>query len=459
MKLIERLLAAPSEERMSLDQYAAELDMLAKFGGHSYLLGQGGRQGPPGVPSESAPGDFEGMVRQVYYRNGVVAACMTARMMLFSEARFKFRRFSDRFMFGDPALRVLEVPEPGQTGGDMLARMEQDASMAGNAYRVRIGGQLKRVPPGDMHIVVGTNMGDEYEAADAPDAQVVGYAYWPGGTAGRYDPKLYAPSEVAHYAPIPDPLAKFRGMSWLTPVLREIDTDRQLTEHKAGFLERGATPSFAIKYPEEITRGVDGEQRAKTIVEQFRAQHEGASNSWKALHLFGGADPVTIGSNFRDLDYKAVQGAGETRIAAAARVPAAVVGISEGLQGSALNAGNFGQARRQFGEQYAYPHWRMACEALSPLVNVPPGAELWYDTTDVAFLHEDAKDAAEVIAVQSQAIRTLVDGGMEPDAAVRAVTGGDLSILAGNHTGLLPVQLQAPGTQMPSAPAQTNGAA
>ena len=101
----------------------------------------------------------------------------------------------------------------------------------------------------------------------------------------------------------------------------------------------------------------------------------------------------------------------------------------------------------------------MACEALSSLIAVPAGAELWYDVTDVAFLHEDAKDAAEVIAVQSQAIRTLVDGGMEPDAAVRAVTGGDLSILAGSHTGLLPVQLQPPGAQMPSAPAPTNGAA
>lgn len=434
---------------MTLSQYAAELDMIAKFGGHSYLLGGGAPQGPPGVPSESAPADFESMVQRVYQRNGVVSACITARMTLLSEARFKFRRFSDRALFGGAGLADLEVPEPGQTAGDMLARFEQDASLSGNAYRFRIDGNLQRVRPDWVHIIIGSNMTDRYPVEKAPDARVVGYAYWPDGPSGNSEPMMFLPRDVAHYAPIPDPLARFRGMSWLTPILREIDTDRQLTEHKAGFLERGATPSFAIKYPAEAFRGDQAGEKAKGVVEEFQRRYEGAANAWSALHLFNGADPVSLGTNFRDLDYKAVQGAGETRICAAARVPAAVVGVSEGLQGSALNAGNFGQARRQFGEQYAYPAWRGICEALSSLVQVPAGAELWYDTTDVAFLHEDARDAAEVVSVQAQAIRTLVDGGMDPDAAVRAVTGGDLSILAGAHTGLVPVQLQPPGVTAP----------
>jgi hypothetical protein len=177
------------------------------------------------------------------------------------------------------------------------------------------------------------------------------------------------------------------------------------------------------------------------------------ANSWKALHLFGGADPVTLGTNFKDLDYKAVQGAGETRIASRARVPAAVLGISEGLQGSALNAGNFGQARRQFGEQFAYPSWRQMCEALSSLVAVPAGSELWYDTKDVAFLHEDAKDAAAVLSTDATSIRTLTDGGYSSESVIAAVTGGDLSLL--KHTGLVPVQLQQPGAETdPSVAAQ-----
>jgi phage portal protein BeeE len=457
VNLLRSRLAPQNEERLSLDGY---IEQIAQYGGFNYLLGGQTPQGPPGVPSEGAPNNFEQMVRSVYYRSGIVAACIAARVGLISEARFKFRTLSDRKMFGNEALTPLETPTPNATTGDILARFEQDASLAGNGYRVRIGREIHHARPDWMHIILGSNLASEYEIADAPDATVVGYAYWPYGKNGKYDPKVFLPAEVAHYAPEPDPLAKFRGLSWVSQVLREIDTDRQLTEHKAGFLERGATPSFAIKYPESVGKGDQGTEKMDALVTLFREKHEGVANSWKALHLFGGADAQPLGSNFRDLDYKAVQGAGETRIASRARVPAAVLGISEGLQGSALNAGNFGQARRQFGEQFAYPSWRLMCEALAPLIRVPAGAELWYDTTDVAFLHEDAKDAAEVLAVQAQAIRQLIETGMKPDSAVAAVTGGDLSLLAGQHTGLVSVQLQEPGaTATPSAPApSSNGA-
>jgi len=443
MRWRDRLLAAtgtpvPVEERQSTVD-----DLVMAFGGSQYLLSGGAPQGPPGVPSESAPDSFEQVVRQVYYRSGIVAACIAARAGLVSEARFKYRTFDTRKMYGDQSLVPLEKPTPNATSGDILARFEQDASLSGNAYRLRIGNELHHVRPDHMHIILGSNDPD-YEMADAPDATVVAYAYWPGGPSGPYDPRFYDPRDVAHYAPEPDPLMRFRGVSWVSSVFHEIETDRQMTAHKGKFLEKGVPP-FALKYPEEITRGDQGAERAKDIITMFREQHARASRDWEALHLFGGADPVSIGLNFRDLDFKTIQGAGETRIASRARVPAAVLGISEGLQGSALNAGNFGQARRQFGEQYAYPSLRQMCEALASLVAVPAGSELWYDLTDVAFLREDAKDAAEVIATQAQAIRTLVDGGMEADAAVGAVTGGDLSLLAGNHTGLVPVQLQPPG--------------
>ena len=453
MRLIERIARRPAEARSGFD------DLVAQFGGVNYLLGNNTQQGPPGVPSESAPAGFQSMVQSVYARNGIVAACIAARMALISEARFKWRNLSDRRMFGSEALAILERPTPNATTGDVLARFEQDASLAGNGYRVRIGNQLHHVRPDWMHIILGSNMAESYEIADAPDATVVGYAYWPGGASGKYDPLVFRPIDVAHYAPEPDPLFRFRGQSWITQVLTEVDTDRQLTQHKANFLERGATPSFAIRYPETLKDRGQQEQ----IVDLFAERHEGAANAWKALHLFGGADPVTIGSNFRDLDFKSVQGAGETRIASRARVPASVLGISEGLAGSALNAGNFSQARRQFGEQFAYPSWRLMCEALAPLVAVPAGAELWYDTTDVAFLHEDAKDAAEVVSTQATAIRTLTDGGYDPDAVVTAVTGGDLSTLLAQHSGLVPVQLQPPGSgnmnDGPSAPTPDTGAA
>lgn len=182
MKLIDRLARRGSESRSSLE------DLIMSFGGINYLL-DGSTTGPPGVTSEPAPNGFESMVRSVYNRNGIVAACIAARMGLISEARFKWRNLSDRRMFGNEALGILERPTPNATTGDILARLEQDASLAGNGYRVRIGNQLHHVRPDWMHIILGSNMADGYEVADAPDATVAGYAYWPGGASGKYDPK------------------------------------------------------------------------------------------------------------------------------------------------------------------------------------------------------------------------------------------------------------------------------
>jgi hypothetical protein len=100
------------------------------------------------------------------------------------------------------------------------------------------------------------------------------------------------------------------------------------------------------------------------------------------------------------------------------------------------------------------PLWRNAAGSLAQLVNVPAGAELWYDDRDIAFLREDRRDAAEIQGVQSRTIRQLVDAGYEPKSVTAAVMAEDYSLLT--HTGLYSVQLQKPGaTQTPPDPPTT----
>src|SRR5262249_6629919 len=146
-----------------------------------------------------------------------------------------------------------------------------------------------------------------------------------------------------------------------------------------------------------------------------------------------------------------------TRIAAAARVHPVILGFAEGLQGSALNAGNYQSARRMFADGTLRPLWRNAAGSLAPLINVPGGAELSYDDRDIAFLKEDLKDTAQVQSAQAAAMRQLIDAGYEPDSVRDAVDADDWSRLV--HTGLYSVQLQplppkgSPGTVQPVTPA------
>jgi phage portal protein BeeE len=280
---------------------------------------------------------------------------------------------------------------------------------------------------------------------------VIGYQYHPGGVGSDSPSQTFLPDEMVHWSPIPDPEAQYRGMSWLTPVIREIQADTSATEHKLRFFHNGAKPGLVISMKETVTQ-----EQFRDFIAATNDAHQGVDNAYKTLYVGGGADVTVAGADLRQLDFKATQGAGETRITAAGGVPAVIVGLSEGLQAATYS--NYGQARRKFGDHWARPQWRSACAALQTVMDMPadapPGTvRLWYDDRDIAFLREDKKDSAEIFSIRAAAVRQLIDGGMNPDAAVRAAQAEDLSLLLGQHSGLYSVQLQPPGKNTTPDPA------
>ena len=407
---------------------------------------------------ERIENDFAGYVEGAYKSDGIVFACASTRQAIFSEARFQWRTFTNGqpgALFGNKALSLLEQPWPGGTTGELLARMDIDVTCAGNFYATtaddagnlgrRATGPGQRIAvlrPDWVTIIIHSASGDPYAA----DAKVVGYLYEP--LLSPESSVLLTPSEVCHYSPQPDPIARFRGMSWLTPVLREISADKAATKHKKKFFENGATLSAVATLPKEI-----GPPEFKAFVEQFKDSHQGVDNAYRTLFLGGGADLTLVGADMQQLDFKAVQGAGETRIAAAAGIHPVIVGLSEGLAGSSLNAGNFSAARRLTADKTFRPLWRIAAASLQRLLTPPDSAtSLWYDDREIAFVRDDMSDLAEVQHKQALALRQLLDAGYKPDAAVEFLRTNDLDKLAGQHSGLFSVQLQPPGTGNPETP-------
>lgn len=396
----------------------------------------------PGEKQECPGNDFESIVQLAYKTNGPVFACMLVRALVFSEAQFAFRRRRNGrpgSLFGTNALAPLESPWQGGTTGSLLKQAIQYADLAGNSYTARrAGGKLMPLRPDWVDIVIGSPHDDEIGAWDV-DSEVLGYVYTPGGRHSGRPSVPFLANEVAHWAPIPDPEAQFRGMSWLTPVVREVMSDKAATQHKLGFFENAATPNMVIKIE------TDDLEKYKSWISVFRDNQEGARNAYKTMFLASGADASVVGSNLEQMDFKAVQGAGETRIAAAARVPPIIVGLSEGLESATYS--NYGQARRAFADATLRPLWRDFCGALATIVDVPSDAELWYDESGIAFLREDQKDAAQIMALNAVSVSQFVINGFDPDSAVEAVDSGDLTRL--KHSGLTSVQLHPPGEVPP----------
>lgn len=411
---------------------------------------------------ENIGNNFEAYVREGYKENGIVFACATARQLLFSEARFAWRQYVNgrsKPLFTNAELALLERPWPGGTTGELLIRMDQDSGNAGNFYATTVDDdgnvgraargpsrRLSRMRPDWVTIVVGSNSGHP----NAIDAKIVGYLYDPPSLGKSLEPTLLLPGEVVHYSPLPDPMARFRGMSWMTPVLREIEADKAATKHKKKFFENGATISTVVTLDKEIDP-----DEYEEFVAKFKAQTQGVDMAYKTLFLGGGADVTTNGADLKQLDFKVTQGAGETRIAAASGMHPTIVGLSEGLQGSSLNAGNFKAAIRLTGDKTIRPLWRTAAASLETvLTNPAPGTFLTYDDREVAFLRDDTTDVAAIQEKQAITARQLTDAGYTPTSVVEYLQTGNLSAL--EHSGLYSVQLQAPGS-VPPAPTPAGG--
>lgn len=468
--LLARWKGAPERSVPSIttiDEYAELLNQFT-FNGIGYGFG-GLQQTLAGQTTEQAANTFVGLA-SAYAGNSVVFSCMLVRQLVFSSIRFRWQRLRDgkpSDTFGVPELSLLERPWMGGTTQDLLSRTIQDADLGGNAYWTRVqpgepigykgswsptAPEMVRLRPDWVDLVLEPRL-----LPDRPGQlgyRKVGYLYTEGGPSSGADPVAFLPDEVVHYAPIPDPLASYRGMSWLTPILREIRADQAMTRHQQAFFDNGATPNMVIKHDVQAN-----EEKVKRFAEMMQERHGGVRNAYKTLHLYPGADLTVVGSNLKDIDFKEVRGGGETRVAAAAGVPPVIVGLSEGL--AAATYSNYGQARRRLADGTAHPLWQNVAGSFETIMPRPGrdgglDVRLWYDASNVPFLREDEKDAAAIAQVMATTTRTYIDAGFEPASVIAALEANDRRLLV--HSGLYSVQLQKPGaSDAPATPPNQGG--
>ena len=364
--------------------------------------------------------------------NAVVFACELQRIQLLSQAEFKYQNRKDRRLHGDAGLSILETPWPNGTTADLVARMEQHAGLAGNAFVRRAGDALVVMRPDWTDIVsVEVTTGRDPNGLPLVHREVIGYLYSEGGI-GVGEAVFYPVEDVAHWAPLPDPLSRWRGMSWMTPVLREINADVSMTQHRQVFFDSAATPNIIIKYAQKL-----GEPQLEKIKRAWKSKFSGPLLAGSTVVLDDGADLSVVGSTFESMRFGDLQAAGEARIASASGVPAIVAGLQSGLDAATYS--NFQMAMKAFASTTGAYLWASLCASLACLVDVPDGSRLWYDTTAIAALQEAEKDRADTMSVLATAANTLLTAGFEATSIIAALVSGDLTQL--DHTGMISVQL------------------
>lgn len=417
--LLNRLTSKPETRSLSFDQYVALLQEFPLTPITSL-----------GASTEQVANDFTSNVQQVLKRNGPIFALIAFRTDLFSQVRWAFRQRRN----GKPG-DIFSTPELDVVNDDPQLNkwLIIDNDLAGNFYGYRDQNRVTRLRPDWVQL--GYN-----RPLDQWDSRVEAVFYYEGGMLGKSpdDAVIFPVEDVIHWYDRPDPERKGLGMSWITPIAREIAADNAANSHKLKFFENGATPNLVFKFPENVQPAA-----VKEFKETFDTDNVGVRNAYKNLWLGGGADATVIGADLRQLEFAITQGKGESRLASAARVPAVLVGFSEGLQAATYS--NYASARRMAADGLLHPLWVSAAGALGKIVSPPSGAEFWYDAYDIPFLREDKGDEATIRSTDAGTIRQLVDAGYKPESVVAAVQAGDWSLLV--HTDLFSVQLQPPGSQ------------
>lgn len=413
-------LATKHEQRaaaMSLDGY---LNLLS-FNGSQYAVGAG---------------SYRAMQNKHLMRAcGPVFTVLDRRISVMGEARPSWQRYKQGRpdeLYSTRDLEILKRPWPGGTWRHLVAACDVDDASAGNSYWIRRDDRLLRLNPDWVTIVTGSILIGGAEVGE----ELLGYVVQKPSAEGV----VLEPEQVAHYRPGAPSECPFRGESWLAAVAADASSDVELTSYKGNYLKNGAMPSLAVTYEPTLPQST-----LEAFVPVFASKFTGALNAGKVMHFLGGRDVKTVGATLDQLAFKAVQGAGETRIAAAAGVPAVVAAFSEGMQGSSLNAGNYTATRRLFADAKIRPLLGSLCDAFATLVPPEPDSRLTYDDSGVSFFQEDVADEANIRMTMASTIRQLIEAGYEPDAVITAVTTGRYDTLKGQHSGLMSVQLTPPG--------------
>jgi hypothetical protein len=387
-KLWRSLLGRDSGELSRYSINQYAADLSFAYQGSRYPIGLGSQAWSK---SEDIENSFTGYIQSVYKQDGPVFAVILARMLLFCEARFCWFEIGEDGEDGRPA---------GREGLGVLEHPWPNAGtgelLARMEQDVSLGGNFYAVREAtrlrrlrpDWLTIVLTA-----PPAEAVESDVAGYWYHPGRSFTNVieaapGDRLYMPEDICHWSPIPDPDAQYRGVD----------------------------------------------------------------NAYRPFFLGSPVDTHTATADMRQLDFKITQGAGETRLCAAGGVPPIIVGLSEGL--SSATYSNYGMARRKFGDHWGIPQWKSASQALQGVTDGPPRDDLrlGVNVKGIAFMREDAKDAAAIAQIQAATLVSLLQGGIEFESAKQAVVSGDLSLT--KWTGMVSVQLQPPGATTPDAAGQ-----
>lgn len=291
-------------------------------------------------------------------------------------------------------LKLMENPNPAQSGREFMRQLTGYSQLCGNAYVFGNGidqsrkgkppTELQLLNPGKVKIEPGTGMFPKQ------------YEYRPNQNAVTTFPvdQITGKSAILHLKSF-NPLNPWYGMSPLEAAALGVDIHNGGQQWNKRLIENGARPSGAL-----VVKNADGtaaslsEDQYTRLKGMIDDQFSGASNAGRPMLLEGGLDWKEMSLNPKDMEFLEGKHSAARDIALAFGVPPQLLGIP-----GDNSYANYEEAKLAFWTDTVIPQLGWTLDAfnrwLAPLYG--EGLFLWYDEDMIPALEPLRKRKAERI--------------------------------------------------------------
>lgn len=298
-------------------------------------------------------------------------------------------------VFGNPALTLLNKPNPFMTGFELREISQTYLELTGESYWV-----VERNPLSSMPIGLWSVRPDRMQPVPDPDTYLKGYIYT--APDGREKVPLTIDEVIA--VKYPNPLDPYRGLGPVQSVLVDIDAARYGAEWNRNWFINSAEPGGIIQSDDEL-EDADWQR----LMDRWREQHRGVARAHRVAVLEGGLKWIPNSHNARDMDFANLRDQSRDIMREAWRMHKVMVGVSDDVNRANAQTGE--EIFSSWGVVPRLDRWKDALDSqyLPLFGSVTAGRELDYVTPVPA---NREQDNAELLA-KSQSALFLSQAGFE----------------------------------------------
>jgi len=318
----------------------------------------------------------EKLVEEAYKKNPIVFAAVNFKANSASKVHLNVFRNGKLLEEEDPAVRLIQKPNPLMNEADLWRYIIVDLSLFGCSAWQKVRNQVNK--PAQLWRL----RPDWLQAVVTEDAIV--WKYQTGSEVKTF------PMEDVVYFHLYDPLYHLNALAPAKVVYPLVALDNAITNFQYQYLSSGGLPPIVLKL-----KGFIQPEQIQRLRERWSAQYGGMRNWSMPAVLDGDADIEKLGTSFEEFDFSDMDSKLESRICAVFGVSPILLNLPGGLERSTFS--NYEQALRTFWTNVLIPQMEDILDVVQNQILSEFDATGEWDYSRIMVLQNDFQDMLDVL--------------------------------------------------------------